>query len=114
MNIKLFDTVFKILVSDERSRSDDMYLLAKVLEKEGLSKKRLIKQLKNWSRDGLPNYDEVTSMRQLVQNIYPDLIVLRASQPATKVKRILKRCSVTEDKKTAFEKWCEDRRFERG
>ena len=73
MDNRLFDIVYKILVSDVRSRGDDMYLVARVIEIEGFCKPRLTELLKNWYREGLPNYETITRTRRKIQEIHPEL-----------------------------------------
>lgn len=69
--------VYDILVNDEQSRCNDMYLLARVIEEICEVKPHtelLIKQFEKWYFDGFPNFNTVIRARRKIQENHPELI----------------------------------------
>ena len=86
-NIK--QIVYDILVSDEKSRCSDMYLLARVTEavSEKEPEKAIIRQLERWNFDGLPNFNTVIRARRYIQTQHPELINKKTATARAKRER---------------------------
>lgn len=68
--------VFDILQNDVRSRSDDMYLLARVIERmngKNAHTEPIIGLFEHWYINGLPNINTVKRERQFIQAKHADL-----------------------------------------
>lgn len=86
MEKNIHKTVYDILVNDKKSRCNDMYLLARVIEAVSEKKphKLIIKQLERWNYDGLPNFNTVIRARRYIQVQHPELINTKTAEVRAK------------------------------